>query len=68
MNDIISLVGDVFNVVIVNMKLVLNTIVAEPLLLTPIIISLFGGITIFAIKKIRALGVRAGGGGKRRRR
>ena len=68
MADIISAMGDVFTVVIGSFQMVLNTIVAEPLLLTPIILGLFGGIVLFAIKKVRSMGVRAGSGGKRRRR
>lgn len=68
MADIITAMGEVFTVVIGTFKMVLNTIVAEPLLLTPIILGLFGGIVLFAIKKVRSMGVRAGSGGKRRRR
>ena len=68
MADIITAMSGVVTMVINTFKMVLNTIVAEPLLLAPIIIGLFGGVVLFAIKKVRSMGVRAGGGGRRRRR
>lgn len=68
MTDILEKVSSVFTVVIGVMQSVLNTIVSEPLLFLPIILALFGGIVIFAIRKVRSLGVRAGSGGRRRRR
>lgn len=68
MTDILEKVTQVFTVAINTMQSVLNTIVAEPLLFLPIIIALFGGLVMFAIKKVRALGVRAGSGRRRRRR
>lgn len=68
MTDILEKVSSVFTVVIGVMQSVLNTIVSEPLLFLPIILGLFGGICIFSIRAVRRLGVRAGSGGRRRRR
>jgi len=68
MTDILEKVTQVFTMTVNMMQSVLNTILAEPLLFLPIIIALFGGVVMFAIKKIRSLGVRAGSGRRRRRR
>ena len=68
MADILTRMTSIFEVVLSAFTNVLNTIVSEPLLTLPIILSIFGGIVIFAIKKVRSMGVRAGSGGKRRRR
>lgn len=68
MTDILEKVTQVFTMAVNMMQSVLNTILNEPLLFLPIIFALFGGVVIFAIRKIRALGVRAGGGRRRRGR
>ena len=68
MADIIERMTSVFTVVMGIFSNVLNTIIAEPLLVLPIILGILGGIIMFVIKKIRSMGVRAGSGGRRRRR
>ena len=68
MADIITAMSGVVTMVINTFKMVLNTIVSEPLLTAPIIIAFLGGVILYAIKKVRSMGVRAGGGGRRRRR
>ena len=67
MADIIERMTSVFTVVMGIFTNVLNTIISEPLLVLPIILAILGGIIMFLIKKIRSLGVRAGGGRRRRR-
>lgn len=68
MAEILDKVTQVFTMVVNMMQSVLNTILAEPLIFLPLIFALFGGAVIFALKKLKALGVRAGSGRRRRRR
>ena len=66
MATIISNMTQVFNVVIAVFSDVLTAITNNVILVAPVILSIFGGIVLFSIKKIRSMGLRAGG--RRRRR
>lgn len=66
MATIISNMTTVFNVVIQVFSDVLSTITNTPILIVPVILSIFGGIVLFSIKKIRSMGLKSGG--RRRRR
>ncbi len=65
MSTIITNMTTVFNVVIQVFSDVLNAITSTPILIVPVILSIFGGIVLFSIKKIRSMGLK--GGGKKRR-
>ena len=67
MQEIVALLTQVYNVVIGIFTDVLTTITGTPLLFLPVILAIFGGLVMFAIKKVRSMGVRAGGGRRRRR-
>lgn len=48
---------------------VVTTITGNPLLFVPVLISLAGGLMLFAVGIVRKMGLRGvGGGGRRRRR
>lgn len=66
MSTIITNMTTVFNVVIAVFSDVLTAITNNVILVAPVILSIFGGIVLFSIKKIRSMGLRAGG--KKRRR
>lgn len=66
MATIIENMTTVFNVVIGVFSDVLTAITNNVILVAPVILSIFGGIVLFSIKKIRSMGLRAGG--RRRRR
>lgn len=66
MATIITNMTTVFNVVIGVFSDVLTAITNNVILVAPVILSIFGGIVLFSIKKIRSMGLRSGG--RRRRR
>lgn len=57
-SDVITALGSVYDVLVGLFTNVISTITGNPLLFTPVLIALLGGLVMFAIKVIRKLGVR----------
>ena len=57
-SDVITALTSVYGVLVGLFTNVISTITGNPLLFTPVLIALLGGLVMFAIKVIRKLGVR----------
>ena len=67
MADLITNLNQVLGVVWTIFQNVLSTITGNILLFAPIVLAIFIGMVLFAIKKVRSMGLRVGGGRRRRR-
>ena len=66
---VLTALTSVYDVIVGMFANVISTITGNPLLYTPVLFALLGGIVMFAIGVIRKLGVRGvSSSGKRRRR
>ena len=67
MSDVFAAMTTVYEAVLSMFGSMVTTITGNPLLYTPVVFALLGGLVLFAIKVIRKLGIRGiSSGGKRR--
>ena len=67
MADLVTKLNEVLPVVWSVFSNVLSTITGNIILFAPLVLSIFISLVIFAIRKVRSMGLRAGGGRRRRR-
>lgn len=67
-SSVFTSLGEVYTLVLTFFGNVVTTITSNPLLYVPILISLAGGLMMFAVGVIRRMGLKGVGAGRRRRR
>lgn len=67
MADLVTKLNEVLTVVWNVFSNVLSTITGNIILFAPLVLSIFISLVVFSIKKVRAMGLRTGGGRRRRR-
>lgn len=66
-SDVFSGTQDVFDLLLTMFKNVIDTITGNPLLYVPVLLTILGGLVVFAIGVIRRLGIRGISSSGRRR-
>lgn len=68
MTEIFTALTSVYDLVLTFFNNVIGTILGNPLLFVPVLISLAGGLMMFAVGMVRRMGLKGVGSGRKRRR